>query len=152
MPVTASPLPMKIATYFVIENAFFFLDAVILCLLLSWNLVSPSFRVRGFKSGSKQGLMSLGGFLHSLSLTLSLLCFVVVSVMLGYKTVFLAPVPLIITFTIIFVAKSILDDDFKTWSYGRKATHCLVASIFPISSPRPSHEVNNSILHNILFV
>ena len=88
---------------------FSFTDAVILCLLLSWNLVSPSFRVRAFQSGSKQGLKSLGGILHSLSLILSLLSFVVISVMLGYKTIFLAPVPLIVTFAIIFVAKAIPD-------------------------------------------
>ena len=112
-----------------------------LSLVLSWNLASPSFKVRGFQSGSKQGLVSLGGILRSLSFALSLFTFVVVSVMLGYKTVFLAPVPLIVTFTIIFLAKAAYDDDFKTWSFGRKVSHCLVASIFPISSPRPSFEV-----------
>ena len=85
--------------------------------------------------------MSLGGILHSLSFALSLFTFVVVSVMLGYKTVFLAPVPLIFTFAIIALAKTAYDDDFKTWSFGRKVSHCLVASIFPISSPRPSLEV-----------
>ena len=124
-----------------------FTDAIILCLLLSWNLVSPSFKVRAFQSGRKQGLKSLGGILHSLSLILSLLSFVVVSVMLGYKTVYLAPVPLIVTFAIVFVAKAVSDDDFKTWTLGRKAKHCLVASIFPISSPRPSQEVR--VLKNL---
>merc|ERR1712126_66669 len=81
-----------------------------------------------------------GGILHSLSFILSLLSFVVISVMLGYKTIFLAPVPLIVTFAIIFVAKAISDEDFKSWSLSHKAKHCLVASIFPISSPRPSQE------------
>ena len=119
-------------------------DAV-LCLLLGWDLVSPSFRVRAFQSGSKQGLFSTGGFLHSLSFVLSLLSFVVVSVMLGYKTVFLAPVPLILAFTVVFVAKSFDDEDFKTWSFSLKATHCLVASIFPITSPRPASQVLNLI-------
>ena len=97
--------------------------------------------MRAFQSGSKQGLFSLGGILHSLSFALSLFCFVVVSVMLGYKTVFLSPVPLIVTFAITFVAKAVLDEDFKTRSLGGKATHCLVASVFPVSSPRPTLQV-----------
>ena len=114
---------------------------MVLCLLLGWNLVSPSFRVRAFQSGSKEGLFTAGGILHSLSFASSLFSFVVVSVVLGYKTVFLAPVPLIVTSTIIFVAKFFGDDDFKTWSFSSKATHCLVASIFPITSPRPAPQV-----------
>ena len=97
-----------------------------MCLLLGWNLVSPSFRVRAFQSGSKEGLFTAGGILHNLSFASSLLSFVVVSVVLGYKTVFLAPVPLIVTSTIIFVAKFFDDEDFKTWSFSSKATHCLV--------------------------
>ena len=129
-----------------LQSHVFFPDAIVLCLLLSWNLVSPSFRVRAFQSGSKQGLLSLGGILHSLSFALGLFCFVVVSVMLGYKTVFLCPVPLSVTFAITFVAKAVHDADFKSRSLGGQATHCLVASIFPISSPRPSLEDEVQVL------
>ena len=182
----------------------FFPDAIVLCLLLSWNLVSPSFRdtlqiknyenlgctffstsqnifslafkkdiylidqpyevikllpllaflsllqksliwrlthrIRDFQSGSKQGLKSLGGILHSLSLALSLLPFVVMSVMLGYKSVYLSPIPLIVTFAIIFLAKSVFDEEFNTWRLIHRAKHCLVASIFPTSSPRPARQ------------
>ena len=96
--------------------------------------------------------MSPGGILYSLSLALSLLCFVVLSVMLGYESIFLAPVPLILSFSVNFVARAVCDKDFKNWNLGRKITHCLLASIFPVASPRPSNEVNKLSFKFTLFV
>ena len=118
-------------------------DAALLFVLLGWNLASPSFRVRSFQAGPKQGLLSLGGILNSFSLFLSLLNFVFLSVMLGYMSIFLAPVPLIVTSATIFVAKSVVDHEFRAWRLGPKLTHCLLASIFPLTTPSPKQEVHS---------
>ena len=116
-------------------------DSISLHLLLIWNLVTPSFRLRALQSGHKQGLMSLGGILHAFSLAMSLTVFVITSVTLGYQTVFLVPVPLVLAATVTFVAKSAVDQEFRSWNFGTKVSHCLVASIFPITSPQPQRKV-----------
>ena len=123
----------------------FFSDAALLLVLLGWNLASPSFRVRAFQTGTKQGLLTRGGVLNSISLFLSLLPFVCVSVMFGYQSIFLAPLPLVVTSAMIFVAKSLSDRQFRTWMLGPKVTHCLLASIFPVTTPRPKQEVHSKI-------
>ena len=85
--------------------------------------------------------MTTGGFLHILSYIMSLMCFIVIAAMLGYKTIFLVPLPLALTALVIYLAKSAFDKQFKTWNVGPKVVHCLLASIFPIASPRPFLEV-----------
>ena len=65
--------------------------------------------------------------------------------MLGYQSIFLVPVPLIVTSATIFVAKSVSDRQFRTWMLGPKVTHCLLASIFPVTTPRPKQEVHSKI-------
>ena len=118
-------------------------DAALLLILLGWNLASPSFRVPSFQTGPKQRLFSLGGILNTISLLLSLLNFVFVSVMLGYKSIFLLPLPLIVLSIAIFVAKSATDREFRTWYLGPKLTHCLLVSIFPATTPKSKYEVDS---------
>ena len=119
-----------------------FADSISLDLLLIWNLVTPSFRLRALQSGHKQGLMTLGGMLHAFSLTMSLTVFVITSVLLCYQSVFLVPVPLAVAAIITFMVKSASDKEFsESWNLGSKLSHCLVASIFPVSSPRPQQKV-----------
>ena len=124
-------------------------EAIILILLLTWNLASPAFRTRSFQSGLKQGLITRGGLLHAFSFFASLTIFVVNAVMLGYQSIFLVPVPLAAMAFTIFVAKSCFDHDFRTWSLGPKLTHCLMSSIFPISTPRPVQKVSNVQLYSV---
>ena len=119
-----------------------FADSVLLHLLLVWNLVTPSIRLRAFQSGLKQDLMTLGGLLHTFSLFMSLTTFVITSVMLGYHSVFLLPIPLTVTAIGLFVVRSVVDCEFRAWSLGPKVSHCLLASIFPMSSPRAPTKVN----------
>ena len=83
-------------------------EALVLILLLAWNLATPAIRVRSFQSGHKQGLLTRGGLLQALSFAMSLIIFVVNAVMLGYQSVYLVPVPLLAMTLIIFVAKSTL--------------------------------------------
>ena len=122
---------------------YFVPDAALLLILLGWNLASPSFRIRSFQTGAKQGLLSLGGILNTISLFLSLLNFVFVSVMLGYKSIFLLPLPLVVLSIATFVAKSVADREFRTWPLGPKLTHCLLASIFPVTTPKSKYEVDS---------
>ena len=111
-------------------------DSILLHLLLIWNLALPSLKMRAFQSGLKQGLLTWGGLLHTFSLAASLTTFVITSVMLGYQSVFLVPLPLIISATVLFVSKSVFDREFRSWSLGPKISHSLLAAIFPMSSPR----------------
>ena len=119
-----------------------FADSVLLHLLLVWNLVTPSIRLRSLQSGLNQDLMTWGGLLHTFSLFMSLTTFVITSVMLGYHSVFLLPIPLTVTMIVLFVARSVVDYEFRTWSLGPKVSHCLLASIFPTTSPRGPTKVN----------
>ena len=116
-------------------------EALVLILLLAWNLATPAIRVRSFQSGHKQGLLTRGGLLQAFSFAMFLIIFVVNAVMLGYQSVYLVPVPLLAMTLIIFVAKSYSDLHFRDWGLGPKLTHCLLSSIFPISTPRPGQEV-----------
>ena len=56
--------------------------------------------------------------------------------MLGYYSVYLTTVPLLVASSIIFLAKSCVDKEFRTWRLGPKLTHCLISAIFPITTPR----------------
>ena len=73
---------------------------------------------------------------------MSLTTFVITSVMLGYQSVFLVPIPLTITTILLFVVKSVVDREFRAWSLGPKVSHCLLASIFPMSSPKMPAQAN----------
>ena len=94
-------------------------------------------RMRSFQSGTKQGLFSLGGVLLTFSFLTSLLTHVVVVVALGYYSVYLTTTPLLVASSIIFLAKSCVDKEFRRWRLGPKLTHCLISAIFPITTPRP---------------
>ena len=112
-------------------------DVGLLYLLLLWNLISPAMRMRSFQSGAKQGLFSLGGALLTFSFLTSLLTHVVIVVVLGYYSVYLTTTPLLVASSIIFLAKSCVDKEFRRWRLGPKLTHCLISAIFPITTPRP---------------
>ena len=94
-------------------------------------------RMRSFQSGAKQGLFSLGGVLLTFSFLTSLLTHVVIVVALGYYSVYLTTVPLLVASSILFLAKSCVDKEFRRWRLGPKLTHCLISAIFPITTPRP---------------
>ena len=112
-------------------------ETIVLILLLCWNLVSPAFRARSFQ---KQSLLTRGGVLHAFSFFASLMIFVVNNVMLGYHNIFLVLLPQAVKTIAIFVAKSYTDLHFRAWSLGPKLTHCLLASIFPITTPTSEPE------------
>ena len=82
-------------------------------------------------------MFSLGGVLLTFSFLTSLLTHVVVVVALGYYSVYLTTVPLLVASCIIFLAKSCVDKEFRRWRLGPKLTHCLISAIFPITTPRP---------------
>ena len=113
-------------------------QTIVLILLLCWNLVSPAFRARSFQ---KQSLLTRGGVLHAFSFFASLMIFVVNNVMLGYHNIFLVLLPQAVMTIAIFVAKSYTDLHFRGWNLGPKLTHCLLASIFPITTPTSEPEV-----------
>ena len=115
----------------------FLTDVVLLYLFLLWNLITPAMRMRSFQSGAKQGLFSLGGVLLTFSFLTSLLTHVVVVVALGYYSVYLTTVPILVASSILFLAKSCVDKEFRRWRLGPKLTHCLISAIFPITTPRP---------------
>ena len=115
-------------------------ETIVLILLLCWNLVSPAFRARSFCAGQKQSLLTRGGVLHAFSFFASLMIFVVNNVMLGYHNIFLVLLPQAVMTIAIFVAKSYTDLHFRAWSLGPKLTHCLLASIFPITTPTSEPE------------
>ena len=110
---------------------------MLLYALLLWNLISPALRIRSFCSGHKQGLFSVGGLLLTFSHLLSLLTHASIVVMLGYYSVYLTTAPLLVASSIIFLAKSCVDKEFRRWRLGPKLTHCLISAIFPITTPRP---------------
>ena len=123
---------------------------MLLYVLLLWNLISPAMRMRSFQSGAKEGLFSLGGVLLTFSFLTSLLTHVVIVVALGYYSVYLTTVPILVASSILFLAKSCVDKEFRKWRLGPKLTHCLISAIFPITTPRSkareseeSKELNN---------
>lgn len=100
-------------------------------------------RMRSFRSGAKQNLFSVGGLLLTFSFLMSLLMHVAIVVALGYYSVYLTTTPLLIASSVLFLAKSCVDKQFRTWRLGPKLTHCLIAGIFPITTPRPESKVEN---------
>ena len=56
-------------------------------------------------------------------------------VALGYYSVYLTTAPLLVASSILFLAKSCVDKEFRTWRLGPKLTHCLISAIFPITTP-----------------
>ena len=115
----------------------FLTDVVLLYLFLLWNLITPAMRMRSFQSGVKQDSFSLGGVLLTFSFLTSLLTHVVIVVALGYYSVYLTTAPLLVASSILFLAKSCVDKEFRRWRLGPKLTHCLISAIFPITTPRP---------------
>ena len=100
-------------------------------------------RMRSFRSRAKQGLFSLGGVLLTFTFLTSLLTHVVVVVALGYYSVYLTTVPLLVASSIIFLAKSCVDKEFKKWRLGPKLTHCPISTMFWITMPRPETKEDN---------
>ena len=117
-------------------------DAVLLYALLLWNLITPAMRMRSFRSGAKQGLLSVGGVLQTFSFFMSLMMHVAIVVALGNYSVYLTTTPLLLASSVLFLAKSCVDKEFRTWRLGPKLTHCLISSIFPVTTPRPASKKN----------
>ena len=72
--------------------------------------------------------MSLS-YISSLSLHLCSTTF------LSYASIFITPLPLVILATANLLSKSYFDKTFRSWPIGRKITFCLLAAIFPVSTP-----------------
>ena len=99
--------------------------------------------MRSFRSGAKQGLFSVGGILLTFSFLTSLLMHVTIMVAHGYHSVYLTTTPLLLASSVLFLAKSCVDKEFRMWRLGPKLTHCLISSIFPVTTPRPESKVEN---------
>ena len=78
--------------------------------------------------------LSKGGMLLSISFLASIMLHIVVAVTLGYKAIFLAPLPLIVCALVLFLSKSCIDGQFRRQGCGSKLASCLLMSIFPITS------------------
>ena len=116
-------------------------DQGLLMLVITWNLISPSFRVRDYISGHKSGTLTPSGILLTLSLFFSLSMHIGIVSFLGHFSIFLIPLPLaLLTFTIL-IAKSCIDPHFQKEPFRQKFTYSLLAAIFPVSSTRPTMEV-----------
>ena len=100
--------------------------------------------MRSFRSGAKQGLLSVGGVLQTFSFFMSLMMHVVIVVALGNYSVYLTTTPLLLASSVLFLAKSCVDKEFRTWRLGPKLTHCLISSIFPVTTPRPESKKENT--------
>ena len=122
--------------------------AVLLYALLLWNLITPAMRMRSFRSGAKQGLFSAGGVLLTFSFLMSLFMHVVIVVALGYHSVYLTTTPILLASFVLFLAKSCVDEEFRTWMLGPKLTHCLISGIFPVTTPRPESKMGNKQENN----
>ena len=120
-------------------------DSFLLVLLLTWNLISPSFRVRDYIAGHKSSLLSAGGVTLTLSLFFSLSMNIGVACFLGHASIFLVPLPLSILALVILLAKSIVDPDFQKQPMAQRISYSLLAGIFPISSRRPTDEEDQNI-------
>ena len=72
--------------------------------------------------------------LLSISFLASIMLHIVVAVTLGYKAIFLAPLPLFVSALVLFISKSCIDGQFRRQGCGSKLTSCLLMSIFPITS------------------
>ena len=118
-------------------------DTILLYALLLWNLISPAMRIRSFRSGAKQGLFSVGGIFLTFSFLMSLFMHVAIVVAIGYHSVYLTTAPLLLASSVIFLVKSCVDKQFRTWRLGPKLTHCLIAGIFPVTTPRPESKMEN---------
>ena len=99
--------------------------------------------MRSFRSGAKQGLFSAGGILLTFSFLMSLLMHVVIVVAFGYHSVYLTTTPLLLASSVLFLAKSCADKEFRTWMLGSKLTHCLISGIFPVTTPRPQSKMDS---------
>ena len=98
--------------------------------------------MRSFKSGAKQRLLSVGGVLQTFTFLMSLLMHVGIVVAVGYYSVYLTTAPLLLASSVVFLAKSYADKEFRTWRLGPKLTHCLISSIFPVTTPRSASKKN----------
>ena len=112
----------------------------LLTLLLTWLLLSPAFRLRKFSQGSKQGLASPGGLSLTLSYFFGLMRNVILSVALGYYSVYLCIVPQLLTALILGVCKCVADKEFRKWSFSDQVLYVLVGSLVPCITPRSDAE------------
>ena len=104
--------------------------------------------MRSFRSGAKQSLFSVGGVLLTFSFLMSLFMHVVIVVALGYHSVYLTTTPILLASSVLFLAKSCVDEEFRTWMLGPKLTHCLISGIFPVTTPRPESKMGNKQENN----
>ena len=112
----------------------------LLTVLLTWLLLSPAFRLRKFFQGNKQGGLSPGGLALTLSIFFGLLRNVILSVALGYHSVFLCIAPQLLTALILLISKCIADKEFRRWSLGDQVMYALIGSLVPSITPRSSAE------------
>merc|ERR1719237_119637 len=112
----------------------------LLTVLLTWLLLSPAFRLRKFFQGNKQGGLSPGGLALTLSFFFGLLRNVILSVALGYHSVFLCIVPQLLTALILLISKCIAHKEFRRWSLGDQVLYALIGSLIPSITPRSSAE------------
>ena len=75
---------------------------------------------------------------------MSLLMHVGIVVAVGYYSVYLTTAPLLLASSVVFLAKSYVDKEFRTWRLGPKLTHCLISSIFPVTTPRHESKKENT--------
>ena len=69
---------------------------------------------------------------------MSLAAYVGMAIMIGYFSVFLEPVSLLLPASVHFVVKSTIDIEFREKKIGPKLSQSLISAIFPISSPGSS--------------
>ena len=59
---------------------------------------------------------------------MSLFMHVAIVVAIGYHSVYLTTAPLLLASSVLFLVKSCIDKQFRTWRLGPKLTHCLIAA------------------------
>jgi hypothetical protein len=88
----------------------------------------------------KQGLFSAGGVTLTISFICALMLHVTYAVTMGYFTIYATPIPFLFPVITILVTKWCTDEHFSNWTFPEKIVFCLIASIFPITTPRPRQD------------
>ena len=112
----------------------------LLTLLLTWLLLSPAFRLREYSQGNRQGLISPGGLTLTLSYFFGLMRNVILSVALGYYSVYLCVVPQLLTALILGICKYVADKEFRKRSFGDQVMYVLLGSLVPCVTPKSDTE------------